>query len=444
MGIRARLRIPRFSRPLLPRRPVVYVLTACGVAILCLYLLAIGRHASGPPAARGVKETAVTVATVVKGPLESLTSLPGVVEPENQATLSAKTGGRVSWIGVKLGDSVKRGTPLLELDCEEVKAQLRQARGGLDAARANLARLLAGSRPEELKQAEAQLKQAEANLENARKDFERMKVLFEAGAVSEQQLDGARLKLSVAEAQHEVAVQQHLMAKGGPTAEAIQAARAQVEQAEGAVQLFESQLANARLISPIDGRVSMISPKVGEVVAPGVPLVSVTDVSNLYVAVGVPEKLIGLISTGQIVSVKVSSVAAEPFKGEITNIGPATDQRTKLFPVKIRLEETVPSPSDRVLETRLRPGMYAETLFPEHRITEALLIPARSVFQADGASWTYVVDERENVARLRKVEVKFTDGQTAAVTNGLREGEKVVTSGQQYLKDGARLVIREG
>lgn len=441
--VKLSLRWPTSIHRLLPIKPPLPALIACLVVISLICLFAIGKYLSRPPV-NDIRETAVTVATVTKGPLESFTSLSGVVEPEAQVTLSAKIGGRVSWVGVEIGDSVEKGAVLLEIDAEEIRAQLQQARGGLDAARANLARLLAGCRPEEIKQAEAQLQQAEANLENARRDFERMKSLYDVGAIAEQQLDGAKLRLAVAESQHEVASQQYALAKAGPTKEMIEAAQAQVTQAEGSVRLFAAQLANARLTSPIDGEVSMVVPKVGELVSPGSPLVTVTNADNLYVTVGVPENLVNLVSTGQTVSVKVSSVSSVPLKGEIANVGPAADPRTKLFPVKIRLLQDNRPSSRTSQEIRVRPGMYAQVLFPENKTEEALLVPAKSIFEIDGSNWVYVVDERTSVAILRRIEVAFTNGETAAVTSGLKEGERVITSGQRYLKDGAKVVIREG
>src|SRR5690606_13577148 len=151
----------------------------------------------------------------------------------------------------------------LQLDDEALRAQFQQAGSALELAEANLARLEAGATEEEREQVAAALRQAELNVAQALRQLERMEQLFEDGAVSKEQLDGARTAYEISKAQHESAQQQMLRVERGATPEELQAARAQVKQAAAARELARIQLDDARVTAPFGGLVARRYVEVG-------------------------------------------------------------------------------------------------------------------------------------------------------------------------------------
>src|SRR5262249_37976134 len=155
----------------------------------------------------------------------------GYIITAHKIELASKVSGRVAWIGVEKGDSVKKGQVLVRLEDEEFRAQLTQAKGQLGSLKAKLAALEHGSRPEETERSKADLEQARADLENARVTLDRTRSLVEQGVMSKQNLDDAQARYDAQVAKFASYEKTHALVRIGPRQEDIDAARAQVVQA---------------------------------------------------------------------------------------------------------------------------------------------------------------------------------------------------------------------
>src|SRR4030043_353235 len=180
-----------------------------------------------------------------------------------------KISGRIVSRFFGEGDWVDQGKVLAKLDDEDLRNRLDVARATLMSAQARLNKLLAGSRPEEIRQAEANLNQAKFDLENKETQYERMKSLFEKKVVPKETADNAEAVFKIARASFQKAKENYLLVNEGPRKEDIEDGRGQGDQGRASVKLNETQLSYTTLYSPISGVVLVKSGEIGEVVNPG-------------------------------------------------------------------------------------------------------------------------------------------------------------------------------
>ncbi|MGZ3512580.1 MAG: efflux RND transporter periplasmic adaptor subunit [Thermodesulfobacteriota bacterium] len=273
-----------------------------------------------------------------------------------------KVSGRIIGRYFEEGDWVDQGKVLAKLDDEDLRNRLEVARATLSSADARLSKLLAGSRPEEIRQAEANLNQAKSDLSNKEAHFERMKLLLERGVVPRDTLDSAEAAYKMAKAASQAALENYLLVKEGPRKEDIDDARAQVEQARASVKLNETQLSYTTLYSPITGVVLVRSGEVGEVVNPGTSILTMADIENVWLKAYIPETDLSKVKWGQEVIVTTDLKPKKEYKGRISFIS----SQAEFTPKQIQTEKERVTLVYRIKvdisnkDHELKPGMPAD------------------------------------------------------------------------------------
>ena len=196
--------------------------------------------------------------------------------------VSSKVPGRIQEIRVKEGDFVRAGDTLAILDAPEVRAKMQQAQGAEDGASALELMARNGARREQVQGAYQLLQQAKAGLEIAEKSYNRVQRLFDEGVMSEQKRDEAWASYQAMQAQMQAAQSQYEMAVNGARQEERMAAHAQVNRARGAVQEVNAYIDETVQIAQMDGEVSSIYPKVGELVGTGSPIMTISMMDDLW------------------------------------------------------------------------------------------------------------------------------------------------------------------
>jgi len=386
---------------------------------------------SAAPAQQTEAGVPVEVAPVQTKNLLDIVSAGGSVEAAQEVTIAAKIPGRVAAVLVREGDRVLRGQVLIRLEDRELAAQLQQAEGNLAASQARLRLLELGARPQERAQVEQAVAQARASFETAAETLNRMQTLLASGAVSQSQLDAARLQYDVARAQYESARQQLSVVQTGARPEELDMARAQVAQAQAAVTFARLQLANATITSPLSGTVTTRSVEPGSLASPGVPLMTVAQIDTVSVVLDVSETDLGRLKVGQIATVRADAYPDLTFRGTIKEIGQAADSRTRTFKVKVAVENA---------RHELKPGMFARAEITIGLRENALVIPRDAVVTENGRSVVFVVIDGR--ARARQIEVGMISGPVVEVRSGLEAGQSVVVAGQSDLTDGDAVTVR--
>jgi len=273
-----------------------------------------------------------------------------------------KIAGRIVSLSIQEGDWIEKGKVIAKLDDEDLRQRLELARATLRSAQARLKKLLAGSRPEELGEAEATLNQAKFDLENKQAHYERIKLLFEKGVLPKETLDNAEAGFKIAKASLQKALENYQLVKEGPRKEDIEDVRAQVEQAQASLKLAETQLSYTVLYAPISGMVLVKSGEMGEVVNPGTSILTLANIENVWLKAYIPETELSKVKWGQEVMVTTDLRPQKIYQGKISFISSQTEFTPKQIQTEkervtlvYRIKVDIPN-----LDRELKPGMPAD------------------------------------------------------------------------------------
>ena len=220
---------------------------------------------------------------------------PEIIQGQVEVTeyrVSSKVPGRILEIRVKEGDRVRKGDTLAILEAPDILAKQQQAEAVESAASALNDQARNGARQEQIQGAYQLWQQAMAGLEIAEKSYNRVKRLFDEGVVSAQKADEALAQYKALQAQEEAAKSQYDMAVNGARQEEKRAAQAQLNQAKGVVSEVNSYINETVQIAQMDGEVSEIYPKLGELVGTGSPIMTIALTDDIWGTFNVREDLL--------------------------------------------------------------------------------------------------------------------------------------------------------
>lgn len=275
---------------------------------------------------------------------------------------SFKVPGRVLVRLVSEGEPVEAGQVLARLDDAELAREVEIRRAELGAARAALAELEAGSRREEIDQARANLARTRAEAARATSERARQESLFAREVISTRELEASQAADRVASAQVDAAAYQLALLESGARPEQIDQARERMRQATEALALAETRLTYATLDSPLTGLVLAEHVEAGEQVAAGTPVVTIGDLSSVWLRGFVDETDLGRVRVGQAVRVTTDTWPDRVFPGTVAFIASEAEftpksvqtakERVKLV---YRIKVDIANPSGE-----LKPGMPAD------------------------------------------------------------------------------------
>lgn len=279
-----------------------------------------------------------------------------------ETQLAFKIPGRMVERALDEGDVVKAGQVVARLDSEDLEQQVAAARAAADAAQAALRELENGYRKEDVAQAKARLDAASAEAQRLSADDARQKELFKREVISAREYEASHTALLAAQAAERQAAEQYALMKRGFRPEQVEQARARLEQARQALAMAQTRLGYAQLLSPVSGVVLSKSAEPGEVLAAGAPVVTVGNLSHVYLRAYVEETDLGKVKLGQTVAVTCDSFPGKAFEGRVSFISPEAEftpksVQTQKERVKLvyRIKVDVANPAQE-----LKPGMPAD------------------------------------------------------------------------------------
>jgi membrane fusion protein YbhG len=255
-----------------------------------------------------------------------------------EVQVSSEVGGRILELKVDEGSRLAQGDVIARLDTRDTELQIQRARADRDAASAQLRLLEAGSRAEDIRQAQAQVDAAqadvttiEAELKSAQLDLDRFEMLLKANAGSEKQRDDARARVDVARERQRAAKERERAAREtlarlqkGSRPEEIDAGRARVAAADAQIAILEKSFHDAAVTAPAAGIVTQKLVDAGEIVMRGTPLVVITDLDHAWANLFVPEPVIPRIKLGQSARVHTDA-GGQALTGSVTFISPKAE-----------------------------------------------------------------------------------------------------------------------
>jgi len=374
----------------------------------------------------------VRTALVEKGEVNSFLKVTGVVEANETVRVTSEIMGQAKEVKVKDGEGVNKGDILIVLGDEQIKIQVAQAQATLDSIQASYDKVKSGARPQEIKQAESAVLQAKINRDSAEENYLRMKKLSSEKAISEQQYEQAKNQYEIADVQYQSAQESYGLVIEGAGEEDIKSVEAQVRQAKAALDMAKYQLKKTQITAPISGKVTSVTVSSGEMVSPSIPLLSIIDVSRIFVKVGISEKDISKIKEGQKVNLAIDAFPEERFQGEVVSRGVAVDQISKTLEVKIEILQP---------EVQIPVGVFARGDILVKTNQDALIISSSALTRKKDGIYVYVIEE--GIARQKEVVLGIIQDERVEILEGLSEEEEIVVLGNQELEDGVKVTVLE-
>jgi RND family efflux transporter MFP subunit len=303
-----------------------------------------------------------------------------------------KVAGRLETVNVRLGDSVRQGQLIAQLDDREIREQVRQAEASFEVGRATI------------RQREADLKFAETNLDRSRN-------LFTRQLLPRQSLDDAEARYQAASAQ-------------------LDLARAQFDQAKARLDELRITLGNTRIVSPVNGFIGKRLLDPGAYASANAPVFSVVDIGVVRLVANLVEKDLRLVVVGTPARVDVDAFPGEQFDGRVGRLAPVLDPATRTAQMEIEIANP---------KFRLKPGMYARVALLVAKRDNALVVPRNAVLDIEGRRGVFLANGGR--AQFQVVEVGLQDDQRAEILSGIREGQRVVTTGAASLREGDPIVV---
>jgi RND family efflux transporter MFP subunit len=327
-----------------------------------------------PPAPQARSVRAVAVERVAEGETVSLT---GHVRSKDQASLAFRLDGRMMERPVNVGDVLKAGQVVAELDPQIQQNLLRTAEGNLSSL--------------------------EAQLREARITFWRQQELLKDGWTSRAKFDEAEHKL--------------------------QTIQAQVDAAQAQVRIAEEQLSYTVLSADAPGAVTAKGAEPGEVVRAGQMIVELARQGGRDAVFDVPEQLIRTGPRDPVVEIALTNEPIVRATGRVREVAPQADATTRTFQVKVGI---IDPPQGMELGSTVT-GRIKLSAPP------GVEIPASALTEANGRPAVWVVDPQSKTVSLREVDVLRHDPATVVVSQGLEAGDLVVTAGVQTLHPGQKV-----
>jgi len=395
-----------------------------------------------------VKVAAVEMNSTGNGSRYSATIIP-----RTEVDLAFKVAGYVAALqqvrgvdgrmrDVQEGDRISAGAVLArvrqsdyQVKVREAESQANEAKSGMDASKAQYQETLSG-----IASSKSQLAETEAAYVKARLDYDRAQNLFASQSMTKANYDAAREQYDMATAKVATARSQIQMiqARADSAKANIDVVSAKSSSAQAVIQETKIPLQDTALRSPLNGIVLQKSIEKGTLVSSGTKGFTVADTSSVKAVFGVADIVVPEMKLGRTLAIESETMPGKEFRGQITSVFPAADQKSRAFNVEV----TIQNP-----EFLLRPNMIVSLRVETNQAASAqLIVPLNAVMKARNNANGYqvfVLEEQggRQMARLRDVKLGQSFGNTVAVTEGLKEGERVITTGTTMVNDGDQIKV---
>jgi HlyD family secretion protein len=395
--------------------------------------------------AAGKKATIVRVEEVQPGELVEFVSAPGETEPKSRVEISAKTSGRIVALPYKVGEPVTRGDPnanppleaslLVQLDSKDLESNLvsAKARRAAQAAEIEVEKARIASQ-------KATLLGTAASLEQAKTDLQRQEMLIATHDISQAEFDQAKLKLDGFQSQYNAAKL------------SLEAAELQLEVQQHNLEAADAGIAQAQetlryttILSPIDGVVTRLNAKVGEMVVtgmmnnPGTKILEVGDLSQMLLVAQVDEADVGKLEVGQKARVFVDAYPNREFQGTVYTIALSSDlsrQGSKYYKTEILLETN---------GQRLHSGLTANVDIETRTHQDVLAVPSQAVMSREIDSLP--LDIRDGSPYVDKAKTfatvlfRYVDGKAVITPVKIGSSNLTQTIIEAGVEKGARVIV---
>jgi len=401
-----------------------------GIILLIGLIAGLNIYRSGQQAGIAVKTSEVKETKMVETVLAS-----GKVNAAEKEVIYSEVSASVKKIHVKLGQEVKAGQILMELDIPDAESRVLQARSSLDEARARFAKAQADGKSIELIEAETGFDRAQSEYLLAREKLRRNESLFQSGAISKEQFESIQAEFNNRESEYKRA-EAILKANRSGAAASLKALESAVAAAHSNLALAERQASQRSLQAKMDGRVLSLAVQNGDMLTPNTALLTIGNLNSLQVSADIAEADAAKLKPGQKVEITSNALPDANYHGQVQEVG--LEARTK---AKNQGETTaIPVIISIQKNSLLRPGYNVDLKITTAVNNQALVVPFDTIIEKRGYFCVYLISE--NQAKLQKVQTGISDNNSIQIKSGLKKGDKVVINPPKELKDGSEVVVK--
>lgn len=359
------------------------------------------KSAASQPSAKGsgkgsaaARVITVAVARARNGAVRDDIEITGSLKPKEQVDVTSKITGRVQSLTVQVGDLVRRGQVIAELEDAELTQQVRRAQAARDVVIATR-------------------QQRNAELSNVKADADRAKQLFDQGLIARQDYETKLTNYRVMQAQ-------------------VALVAAQQEQAAAELRELTIQRSQMKIVAPISGYVAQRYVDMGAVISPSTPIVKLVNLSTMVAVANVPERNISRLRVGGGAVVTVDALDQQQFPARIARIAPVLDVATRTALVEVEIANP---------NGALKAEMFARVKLDVGGTRDAILVPREALVYRGAQSGVYVLESKKPV--FRPVDTGTAHGTDVEVTSNLPVGTPVVSRGAAMLQDGDQIRVME-
>jgi RND family efflux transporter MFP subunit len=334
---------------------------------------------------------AVQVTRSTEKSLEKRINLVGNLEAGSQVEIRTRYSGYIKSMPFNVGDLIKAGEVILELNDSENRELLSKAKSSLTVAK-------------------AQLKAQVTSEELAQKAYQRLLVLQKSGVSTTQQMEEALANLAIAQSQTELE-------------------EARVEQAESDLEQSRLRLQENQILAPTNGFLAERLVDVGDLAKPDVALMKIVNLETVRTVVHIVEKDYEDVKIGQKAAITVDTFPDKIFSGQVIRKAPVLDPLTRTAAVYIEIPNS---------DFSLKPGMHARvSIVFEHRHKTNVLPIASLTRRKDGpGSAVFIIGGNPPITERRNIEVGINDGELVEILSGINAADLVITLGNRLVDEG--------
>lgn len=336
----------------------------------------------------------------------------GTLAAADEVVVAAEVDGRVVRVLADLGDRVRAGQALVELDPEKLRYRAEEQRASL---RKSFARYGVTGRDESLPAVDdtPEVKRANAELQQAELVMERAAELHRRSLLSKQDLENAQLRRTMAAAAQDAAIY------------AARNLRADIDASEAGLHLAERELLDATIRAPFDGYIKLRQVSPGEFVRLQTPVVTLVRVDPLKLTTEFPEQMMPWVRPGQKIAIRTDAYPDRTVEGTISRVSPSVNAATRAFAI----EASVPNQ-----DGKLKPGTFARARLASDLVEPVITIPAVAIQNRYGVNRVFVV--AGGTLSAREVTLGDRVGERVEIAEGLTAGDTVALSNVDTLADG--------
>ena len=389
-----------------------------GSAAAAAALTILGCSRSDTALARSTEAAPKSVNTeaVRKESVRRSVDVVGTLAAVDQVTISSEADGKVRRILADLGDRVKAGDVLIELDGEKQQYAYEQQQAALARALAQYG----ATNPRELPEIERtpEARRSNAELVQATQAFDRATELFKRTLISQQALDDARATLQSARSRYDEALQNG------------KDLRASIQASEAAMKLADRERRDTQIRAAFDGYVEKRMVNLGELVKAQMPVMAIVRLDPLKVIAEIPEKMTPWISDGRPVELRVDAYPGRPFAGTVTRVSPAVNPATRAFPFEARIPNA---------DAALKPGTFARVHLEIGKVDDVLTLPYSAIQYRYGVNRVFVVAGGK--LAVRELTLGERLGDRVEIISGVKADERVAVTDVDTLTDGLNVTV---